>query len=160
MKTTACDEPRWLDDDEQMSWRAFLRGTATLLDLINKDMEDDNGLALNEYEVLVHLSEAEGHVLRMSHLAENLVHSRSRLTHTVRRLESEGYVERFRCADDRRGINCKLTKAGFKKLQKSAPSHVESVRRHFIDLISKEELVELGRINSKFIVEHKETEED
>ncbi|MFC5369704.1 MarR family winged helix-turn-helix transcriptional regulator [Arcanobacterium bovis] len=144
---------RWLDDEEQIAWRAYLRGTSTLLDLINRDMEADNGMALGEYEILVHLSEAENHSLRMSQLAERLVHSRSRLTHTVRRLEEIGYVERFRCVDDGRGINCRLTEIGFNKLKDSAPSHVESVRVHLIDLLSREEMLELGRISAKIFAD-------
>ncbi|MBM7825908.1 DNA-binding MarR family transcriptional regulator [Arcanobacterium pluranimalium] len=144
---------RWLDDEEQIAWRSYLRGTATLLDLINRDMEEDNGLALSEYEVLVHLSEAENHALRMSQLADHLVHSRSRLTHTVRRLEDIGYVERFRCVDDGRGINCRLTEAGFSKLKDAAPSHVESVRRHLVDLLSREEMLELGRVSAKIFTD-------
>lgn len=139
----------WLDDDEQRAWRAFLRGSAQILDAINRDMGQDSGLTFNEYEILVLLSESPDRQLRMSVLAQHLVHSRSRLTHTVNRLEKAGYVERFPCADDRRGINCILTDAGFAKLEFSAHDHVESVRRNFVDLITRDELLELGRVYRK-----------
>ncbi|MDO5025424.1 MAG: MarR family transcriptional regulator [Trueperella sp.] len=141
----------WLDDSEQQAWRAFLQGSAQILDSVNRDMGRDSGLSFNEYEILVLLSEAPNRQLRMSTLAQHLVHSRSRLTHAVNRLEKAGYVERFPCADDLRGINCSLTDAGFAKLERSAADHVESVRRNFLDLITREEFLELGRIHTKLL---------
>lgn len=144
-------QARWLDDGEQRAWRSFLRGQATILDAINHDVNEDSDLTLNEYEVLVRLSESEGRRARMSNLASELVHSRSRLTHTVSRLEAAGFVERFPCADDRRGIICALTDAGFAKLEAAAPLHVESVRRRILDVLSREEFLELGRIFAKLV---------
>lgn len=144
-------EPHWLNSAEQYAWRHYLRGSAQLMEKINKDMLADNDLTLNEYEVLVRLSEAPEHNLRMSLLAENLVHSRSRLTHTVSRLEVMGYVERESCADDKRGVNCILTDKGYKKLEKAAPSHVESVRRHIVDVLTPQEFSEWGRIWRKLV---------
>jgi DNA-binding MarR family transcriptional regulator len=80
---------RWLSIDQQRSWRLFLRASAQVLEDVNHDLSTRAGLSLSEYEVLVRLSEAPGRVRRMSSLAEDLVYSRSRLTHTVRRLEEE-----------------------------------------------------------------------
>lgn len=138
--------PRWLDADQQRSWRQLLRGSARLFDDINRDLEEESGLSLSEYEVLVRLSEAEGRTLRMSVLASELVHSRSRLTHTVRRMESAGLVERSSCADDRRGVNCTLTDAGFDRLAATAPGHVDSVRARLVDRLTPEQLHQLGEI--------------
>ncbi|MDP9806670.1 DNA-binding MarR family transcriptional regulator [Trueperella bonasi] len=141
----------WLTDKEQVAWRSFLTGQALVLDAINQDLASDSGLTLNEYEVLVRLSESPQRQLRMSHLAENLVHSRSRLTHTVKRLENQGYVYREPCPEDRRGIICKLTDAGFAKLEQTAPQHVESVRRHLISHLKPDEFLEFGRVLKKLI---------
>ena len=142
---------RWLDEDQQHSWRQLLRGSAKLLDDLNRDLEEQSGLSLSEYEVLVRLSEAEGRTLRMSVLADELVHSRSRLTHTIRRMEQAGLVERSSCPDDRRGVNCTLTAAGFARLEGAAPGHVESVRARLVDRISPEQLRQLGEIMATFI---------
>jgi DNA-binding MarR family transcriptional regulator len=142
---------RWLDEDQQHSWRQLLRGSAKLFDDLNRDLEEQSGLSLSEYEVLVRLSEAEGRRLRMSVLADELVHSRSRLTHTIRRMEGAGLVERSSCPDDRRGVNCTLTPAGFARLEAVAPGHVESVRARLVDRISPEQLRLLGEIMATFI---------
>lgn len=148
---------RWLDGEEQQAWRNFLRGQATIHDAINHDGVEEFGLALHEYEVLVRLAEAPEHQSRMSALATGLVHSRSRLTHTVARLERAGYVQRFQCPHDRRGIFCRLTDEGLVKLEESAPQHVTSLRAHFLDKITREELLTIGEIFSK-LIDDEETE--
>lgn len=141
----------WLDSQEQIAWRSFLRGSAIVLERINRDMVSENGITFNEYEVLVRLSEEPNRQARMSELAKNLVHSRSRLTHTVSRLEKEGYVKRSPCADDRRGIVCELTDEGYAKLETSAPHHVSSVRKHLLDYFTHDEFLEFGRLSAKLL---------
>lgn len=140
---------RWLTGDEQRAWRAYLRGVSVVMEALNQDMEMHNGLSLNEYEVLAHLSETPDRTIRMSALADKLVHSRSRLTHTVRRLEEQGLVRRESCTNDRRGVNCVLTDEGFDRLVAAAPSHVNAVRRVLIDRIGREKMLQLGAISSE-----------
>jgi DNA-binding MarR family transcriptional regulator len=143
------DEVRWLSADEQASWRSYLQGVARFTDALNRQMERDFGLSLSEYEVLVRLSEATDHTSRMSDLATSLVHSRSRLTHTVRRLEAQGLVERRGCADDRRGVNCVMTAAGYRFLVRAAPGHVRAVRELMVDRLTATEFRALGAAMSK-----------
>lgn len=138
------DGVRWLTADEQRAWRAYRDGTARLLDVLAHELEEDSGLSLGEYEVLVRLSEAPQRTLRMSELAGELAHSRSRLTHTVRRMEAAGLVERAPCLEDARGVNCTMTETGWRRLVDAAPSHVESVRRHLVDVLTPVQMQALG----------------
>jgi len=135
---------RWLDESQQRHWRALLTGTSALFAALNHDLEAATGLALNEYEVLVRLSEAPGRTLRMSVLAEGLVHSRSRVTHTVRRMEEQGIVRRQRSSEDGRGVECAMTEKGWEVLVAAAPLHVQSVRDRLVDVVSREELATIG----------------
>lgn len=135
---------QWLSDDEQGWWRAYRDGTARLLDVLGHELEQDTGLSLGEYEVLVRLSEAPERTLRMSELAGELAHSRSRLTHTIRRMENAGLVERTPCLQDARGVNCTMTPIGYQQLVDAAPSHVTSVRRHLVEALSPEQMRALG----------------
>ncbi|MDO4887538.1 MAG: MarR family winged helix-turn-helix transcriptional regulator [Actinomycetaceae bacterium] len=139
-------EVKWLSTDEQVAWRTYLRGVSVVLDTLNQDLESEHSVSLSEYEVLSHLSEAPERTIRMSTLAERLVHSRSRLTHTVRRLEKRGFVMRVPCQEDGRGVNCVLTDPGFEKLRIMAPSHVRSVRRCLVDKLGHDQMIELGRL--------------
>ncbi len=142
---TSTTQPRWLSEEDQKTWRTYLRATQEVQTKLDKDLAT-YGLSLNEYEVMVVLSEQPDHTIRMSALAENLVNSRSRLTHTVHRMERRGFVEREACADDGRGVNCRLTEEGFDFLSEVAPVHVDSVRRHIFDHLTAEQAAALGEI--------------
>ena len=141
----------WLAADEQAAWRNYLRGSARLNAQIGHDMFENNGLTLNKYEVLVRLSESPDWTLRMSDLADDLVHSRSRLTRTVASLEEDGFVVRETCAIDGRGRNCRMTSAGYDLLSSLAPDHVKSVRKHLLEKIGHDDLLVLGRIMSTLL---------
>ena len=91
------------------------------------------------------MSESPDRTVRMGELAASVGHSRSRLTHTIKRMESAGYVERMSCASDGRGVQARMTDAGFALLQTAAPAHVDSVRRVFVDAIDEEDFAALGR---------------
>ncbi|WP_394215472.1 MarR family winged helix-turn-helix transcriptional regulator [Brachybacterium vulturis] len=148
-------EDLWLTSREQAAWRTFLYATTLLTDRFGEALQADPevDLTLGEYEILVRLSEAENMFLRMSELADKVVHSRSRLTHTVSRMEKRGLVERVRCTDDGRGRQAQLTEAGEAMLRRAAPTHVRSVRALLVDVIGHEDLLELGRILGKTLDE-------
>ena len=136
--------PRWLDVDEQKVWRDYLDVSRVLNERLNRQLVADSGLSLAEYEILVRLSEAPDRQLRMSELAELAVHSRSRLTHTVRRLEERGLVGRQECLDDRRGVLCVLLDEGFAVLAAAAPGHVAEVRSIMFDPLTGDDVKALG----------------
>lgn len=130
--STPTGEPQWLSDDEQRAWRAYLRGSRLIEEALDHDLQS-HGVQLTEYEIISMLSESPGRRLRMSSLADLVVQSRSRLTHTASRLEKRGWVVRESCLDDRRGVELVLTDPGWQAVQDMARVHVASVRRSVID---------------------------
>jgi len=141
-------EPRWLSDEEQRTWRAFLAAVRLLTAELERELQRDADMPHTYYEVLVALSEAPDRTLRMSELANISRSSRSRLSHAVARLEDEGWVERRECPTDRRGALATLTDKGFAVLEAAAPGHVAAVRRHLFDRLSAEQVGQLGRISA------------
>lgn len=131
---------RWLDDEEAAAWRAFVTVMHRVSGAIARDLSHDHGLSEPEYAVLVGLSEAPGHTLRMGALAANLDWSRSRLSHLLGRMEARGLVTRTDCPSDARGAFARLTAAGLAEITAAAPGHVASVRRHFVDLLDRGQL--------------------
>ena len=138
-------ETRWLDDRQQRSWRALVIGTTLLFDRLDEDLRRAFDLSLVEYEILVRLSERDGQ-MRMAALADALAHSRSRVTHTVTRMEKTGLVQRSRSDEDGRGIIASLTDKGHDLLVRAAHIHVQGVRDHLVDLAEDEDLAALGRV--------------
>ncbi|MFM9135685.1 MAG: MarR family winged helix-turn-helix transcriptional regulator, partial [bacterium] len=136
---------RWLSAAEQESWRAWIAASTLLPDRLSRDLVDEAGMSLADYEILMYLSEAPDRRMRMSDLATATLSSRSRLSHHVDRLEGAGMVSRHPCSDDRRGSFAVLTAAGWDMVVDVAPLHVESVRRRLVDILSPQEFAELGR---------------
>ena len=133
---------RWLTPEEQDAWRAFLATSKLLFRQLDRDLQPF-GLSINDYEILVVLSESPDHRLRMTDLADATAQSRSRLSHQITRMEAAGLVRRDSCPGDKRGLFTVLTDAGLATIERVAPDHVDSVRRHFISLLTAEQLAAL-----------------
>lgn len=131
--------PKWLSAAEMKAWRAYVIASTRLSEAFDRDLAP-HGLSMADYEVLAHLSEAPGRRMRMSELADISLISRSRLSHRMKVLEAAGWVTRETCPDDRRGSFAVMTKAGWEKIDTAAPDHVESVRRHLIDVLTPAEM--------------------
>jgi DNA-binding MarR family transcriptional regulator len=144
--TSNATQTQWLDQDQQRSWRAYLVGTTLLMDRLDRDLREQHGISMPEYEILVRLSESPDQRLRMAVLADSVSHSRSRVTHTVARMEKNGLVTRSACASDGRGVEAVLTQKGFDLLEAAAPTHVEGVRRFLVDLAGEEDFAAVGRV--------------
>ncbi len=134
----------WLDDVEQRAWRSLLRAHARLLARLDTELQASQGMSVTDYGVLVQLSEEEDGRMRMSELADHLLLSPSGLTRRLDGLVAAGLVERHRCPTDRRGAFAVLTPAGRTRLEVAAPDHVDQVRRHFVDRLSRAQLEALA----------------
>lgn len=141
-------ETRWLSEDEQCTWRAFLTAMRLLTDQLDRELQHDANIPHTYYEILVALSEAPGRRLRMNQLAEVCQSSRSRLSHAVNRLEEAGWVRREACPTDKRGALAVMTEEGFAAIEAAAPGHVEGVRRHVFDVLTPEQIRQLGEISA------------
>lgn len=146
------NEPRWLSDEEERAWRRYRR-MRTLLDLqLGRDLARE-GLSDPDYDVLSTLSEAEGHRWRVNEFARRLLWNQSRLSHHLSRMEKRGLVAREDCASDGRGAFVVLTDAGRRALEAAAPNHVASVRAHFIDLLTTDQIDTLDAI-AQTVIDH------
>jgi DNA-binding MarR family transcriptional regulator len=124
---------QWLSDEELSVWRRLLGVETHLQERLDLELRAAHQLTLNEYGVLVHLSEAAPCGLRMSELADRLLLSRSGLTRRIDGMARAGLVERRSCPADGRGAMALLTTSGATRLAQAAPTHVAGVRRYLID---------------------------
>ena len=132
---TRTSPPRWLTEDEQRAWRAYIRLAQLLMRQLDRDLHPF-GVSMHDYEILVELSEAPERRMRMTELADRTAQSRSRLSHQINRMETRDLVTREDCDGDKRGTFAVLTPHGLDTIAAVAPSHVASVRAHFIDQLS------------------------
>ena len=120
-----------LDARRLAVWREFLHTHAVVAGTLSRELEDERGLPLAQYDVLVQLAEAQDGRLRMQQLAARVLFSRSGLTRLVDRMVDAGLVGRERCADDRRGTFAVLAPAGRRRLRDAAGVHLRGIHEHF-----------------------------
>jgi DNA-binding MarR family transcriptional regulator len=147
----AVTEPNWLDQDELDTWLRVLGVLIKLPAELDADMQRLADITQFEYAVMAALSEAPGHTLRISALAELARGSLSRLSHLIKRLEKRGWVRREPCAEDGRYTNAILTEAGYAKVVATAPGHVETVRRLVIDVLTPAQRRQLRDISTRLL---------
>jgi DNA-binding MarR family transcriptional regulator len=144
-------EPRWLDDDEQRTWRAFFGATQLFFDKLDRQLQRDAGIPHAYYEILVWLSESPDRSLRMSELARRTRSSPSRLSHAVARLAERGWLIRRDCATDKRGQIAFLTDDGVTALTAAAPGHVNEVRANLFDQLTPDQIRDLRTISEALL---------
>ena len=150
-RRAATAAPRWLDEGQQESWRAFAAAMVKLRWALECQLQRDAGLSFVEYHALARLSENPGHTMRMSELAEVSNASLSRLSHLIKRLEQRNLVRREPDPNDGRYTNAILTRAGLRLLTASAPAHVAEVRELVIDALTPAELLNLRTASERII---------
>ena len=126
------------------AWHGFLRTHAALVRELDMEMQEEHGLSLTQYEVLLLLARSDDGSVRMSDLADGALLSLSGLSRLVDRLVAMGLVERTQCPSDRRSSLACLTTAGRKRFREARPTHHEGVRRLFADRLPDDAIAALN----------------
>ena len=145
--TTTSTPPRQLD-----SWVSFLRAHAAITRELSAQLQREHGLTLNDYEVLLHLSYAEGGMLRRVDLAERVLLTASGITRLLEGLERCGYVSKETCASDARVSYAKLTPEGRAKLRVAGATHLRGIDDLFVSRYSRSELATLAELLARLPV--------
>lgn len=138
---------RWLSDDEQRAWRAFVSLQAKLNSQLNRELQAESDLSLADFEVLVHLTDRDDGRVRAFELAKGIQWEKSRLSHHLARMKRRGLIDRVECDEDARGSYIELTPEGRRAIEHAAPGHVETVRRLIFDQLTPEQVQALRTIS-------------
>ena len=141
----------WLTEDEQRAWRGLLQMTAQLNARMNRQLQNDFGMSLADYDVLVVLSEAPAGRLRVFEITDALAWEQSRVSHHLARMQRRGLIAREECAADARGAFVVLTETGRAAIERAAPAHVETVRDLVFDGLSPDQLAALTAVTSRVL---------
>ena len=142
---------RWLTEEEQRAWRGLLRMTSRLNARMNRQLLQDFGISLADYDVLVVLSEAPAGRLRVFEVADALAWEQSRVSHQLARMQRRGLIAREDCASDARGAFAVLTESGRATIERAAPAHVETVRQLVFDGLTHDQLTALTEITAQVL---------
>ena len=142
---------RWLTEEEQRAWRGLLRMTTQLNARMNRQLLQDFGISLADYDVLVVLSEAPASRLRVFEVADALAWEQSRVSHQLARMQRRDLITREDCASDARGAFAVLTEAGRAAIERAAPAHVETVRQLVFDGLTQDQLTTLTEVTSRVL---------
>ncbi|APA99212.1 hypothetical protein NS506_05166 [Nocardia seriolae] len=151
-------ETRWLDDVEMRAWLGYVFTRDLIAAAVGRDSLRVSNLTYVEYTVLARLADATDHRRSFAELAAVLEWSQSRLSHQITRMEKRGLVARESIPDDARRTAAVLTEKGAQVLDSAAPSHVDSVRRHMIDVLDRGQLSALADIYDTLLAHHRRPE--
>lgn len=130
----------WLTKDQQRIWRLWIALRAQLPTTLNRQLQGESSLSLQDFDVLVHLTDSPDGRCRSGALAVALQWERSRVSHHIKRMEARGLVKREECEEDKRGAYVQLTEVGRTAIAAAAPHHVELVHQLMFDDIAADEL--------------------
>src|SRR5258705_688150 len=151
-------KPNWLNRGEDRAWRAFMHAHHQLGVHLNRGLQE-SGLSGADYEVLAVLSGHDGDRIPARDLCNTLGWEKSRVSHQVRRMQKDGLIDREPNPADARSTMVCLLPAGPAAIVKAAPSHVEDVRRNFIDPLIPAELDMLAALNER-VLHHLAADDD
>lgn len=128
------------------AWRTYLHSHASIMRVLDAELIAAHGMTSRDYEVMLYLAQAPERKLPMSALAESTMLTRSGVTRLIDGLVAGGLIERVACARDARVSYARLTDAGFERLREAGSTHVESIRRVFLQHFSDEETEQLAAL--------------
>lgn len=142
---------QWLDDRESKAWRGLQFMHMQLDAALARELAADSQLSIQDYAVLVALTDEPDASLRAFELADLLGWDKTRLSHHIKRMVARGLVSKQVCPSDRRGFDVTITAEGRGAIESAAPGHVAAVRRFFVDLLSEDELEVIERVSNKVL---------
>lgn len=134
---------------DEETWHSYLMAARLLFEELDRRLDSSAGISLPDYTLLARLRDAGEDGLRMSELADSAVFSRSRISHAITRLESQGWVERRSCPTDRRGSYAALTDSGRAKLAEAEPVHSDVIKEHLLGSIDDADAVTFRRVTDQ-----------
>jgi DNA-binding MarR family transcriptional regulator len=153
---------------QQRAWVAYRELRLGLDARVARDLEG-SGLSVPDFDVLAavraiaenggsagdplvplapdpHPDARTAHCVRVAALADRMGWSRSRLSRQLGRMERRGLIARVPCELDGRGDDVELTVAGARALAEAEPGFLDSVRTHFADALTEQQLAALTQI--------------
>ena len=133
-------------DTHIQMWRSFLETHATVVKYLERRIQEQHGLPLSWFDVLIQLADGPECRLRMGELAESVLLTRSGITRLMDRMIEAGLVDREPCPGDRRGYYAVITQKGRDAIERVGPDHSKDAWEVFLGHVSEEEAVMMRKV--------------
>ena len=125
-----------MDDDRIRLMGLIVRTHRRLTDSLGRELEQNIGIPLVFFDVLIHVGAAPDRRLTMSRLSTDVALTTGGVTRLVDRMAEAGLVARENCPSDRRSIYVVLTPEGQAVLDRAVAEHIEGIDRHLVAHLS------------------------
>ncbi|MGX6600742.1 MarR family winged helix-turn-helix transcriptional regulator [Micromonosporaceae bacterium Da 78-11] len=122
-----------LDARQLGAYFTLMEVSSLLQHAVEQQLQAAGNLSYVQFQILARLVDSPDGRLRMTDLADGLVHSRSGLTYQAGLLDKRGLIARAPSPDDERSVVVALTDAGRALVGEVLPGHVEVVRGRLFD---------------------------
>jgi len=121
-----------MDDERIRLMGLIVRTHRRLTDSLGRELEQEVGIPLVFFDVLIHVAAAPDGALTMSRLSTDVALTTGGVTRLVDRMVEAGLVARRNCPNDRRSVHVVLTPDGEAVLDRAVRAHVEGIDRHLV----------------------------
>ncbi len=140
-----------IDDDRLHLMGLVVRTHRLLTDRLGRELEQDVGIPLVFFDVLINVGAAPDGRVTMSRLSSDISLTTGGVTRLVDRMVEAGLVERSACPSDRRSIHVVLTPEGRSVLDRAIAAHIEGIDRHLIAHLSDKDRANLATALTKIL---------
>jgi MarR family transcriptional regulator, 2-MHQ and catechol-resistance regulon repressor len=128
----SCGVLAQIDDERLRLMGLIVRSHRLLTDRLGRQLEQEVGIPLVFFDVLINVGAAPDGQLTMSRLSADVALTTGGVTRLVDRMVEAGLVERQACPSDRRSIHVVLTAEGRSVLSRAIAAHIEGIDRHLM----------------------------
>jgi MarR family transcriptional regulator, 2-MHQ and catechol-resistance regulon repressor len=125
-----------IDDDRIRLMSLVVRTHRRLTENLGRELEQNVGIPLVFFDVLIHVGGAPESRLTMSRLSTDVALTTGGVTRLVDRMVEAGLVARENCPSDRRSIYVVLTPSGQAVLERAVAEHIAGIDRHLVAHLS------------------------
>ena len=147
----SCGVLAQIDDERLHLMGLVVRSHRLLTDRLGRELEQDVGIPLVFFDVLINVGAAPEGRVTMSRLSTDVALTTGGVTRLVDRMVDAGLVERQACPSDRRSIHVVLTAEGDDVLNRAIAAHIEGIDRHLMAHLDDKERAALASALTKIL---------
>jgi DNA-binding MarR family transcriptional regulator len=140
-----------IDDERLHLMGLIVRSHRLLTDRLGRELEQDVGIPLVFFDVLINVGAAPDGRVTMSRLSNDIALTTGGVTRLVDRMVDAGLVERQACPSDRRSIHVILTPQGRNVLDRAVAAHIEGIDRHVMAHLTDKDRANLATALTKIL---------